>query len=115
MYNKYRPSRTAARKFAQKMQEIDDFCREHGIAQSSTGDSYYFTINGQRYRVSNHTVAQSNRGAYDWTGEKVRNIYHPNGEDDDVIYITASKIRIIDIYSMLVAGRKLDRRGYPID
>lgn len=105
------PSKAAKREFAQKMQEIDDFCRKNNISKSSSSDSYYFVIDGQKYRVSNHTVDASNRHAYDWLGNKVRDEYHPNGEEADTVYITAGKTRLIDIYNDLKAGYKLDRRG----
>lgn len=108
---KYRPSRTQARYFAQTMDQIDEFCRENGIDRSLTSDSYYFTIDGQKYRVSNHTVAASNRGAFNDQGEKIREKYHEGGEEEGTIYITAGKTRIIDIYNDLKAGYKLDRRG----
>ena len=107
---RWKPSKSAKRDFAQKMQEIDDFCADKGISQSHSGDSYYFEIRGQKYRVSNHTVEASDRGAYDWTGEQVREKYH-DGRDDDTIYITAGKTRIIEIYEALEAGRDLDGRG----
>ena len=110
-YSKWRPSRKQAQEFKKQMEEIDKFCDENNISQSSTSDSYYFTLNGQKYRVSNHTVDASNRGAYDEIYGQKRNLYHPNGEEDDTIYITASKTRIIDIYNNLKAGKKLDRRG----
>ena len=93
------------------MNEIDNFCRENAIDHSKSSDSYYFTIDGQRYRVSNHTIAASNRGAYNEFGEQIREKYHENKEDDDVIYITAGKTRIIEIYTDLKNGYKLDRRG----
>lgn len=99
----WKPSKSAAREFAAKMNEIEKFCEENG------------TINGQKYRVSNHTVAASNRGAYNVEGEQVRGLYHPNGEEDDTIYITASKTRLIEIYTALKAGKKLNRRGKVID
>lgn len=108
---KWKPSKAKAREFAQTMQDINEFCDENGIIQSSSSDSYYFTIDGQKYRVSNHTVAASNRGAYDETYGQKRNLYHPKGEEDDTIYITASKSRIKEIYNNLKAGKKLDRRG----
>lgn len=44
---KWKPSKSAKRAFAQKMDEIDDYCAAHGISSSATNDSYYFTINGQ--------------------------------------------------------------------
>lgn len=110
-YYKWKPSRKAINEFKEKMEEIDKFCDENNIIQSSSGDSYYFSINGQEYRVSNHTIAASNRAAYNDYGEKKRELYHPEGEEDNVIYITAGKTRIIDIYNNLKAGKKLDRRG----
>ena len=112
---KWKPSKTAAREYHNKMNEIDDFVRDNGIVQSYSGDSYYFEIGGQKYRVSNHSVEASDAGAYKidfTTGDKVqvRNKYH-NGREDDVIYIHAGKTRIMDIYNNLKAGRKLDGRG----
>lgn len=74
-------------------------------------DSYYFSINGEDYRVSNHTVAQSNRKAYNSLGVKVREEYHDPDEYDRQHEITASKTRIIEIYEALKAGKKIDKRG----
>lgn len=108
---KFKPSKAQARAFAQQMNEIDDFCRENAISRSKSSDSYYFNIYGQNYRVSNHTIAASNRGAYGEFGEQIREKYHEDRERDDVIYITAGKTRIIDIYTDLSNGYKLDRRG----
>lgn len=110
-YRKWKPSKTAKREFAQKMNEIDDFCREHGIHQSARSDSYYFTINGKSYRVSNHSVEASNARAFTNLGEQIREKYHPDGREEDVIYIHASKTRIKEIYNNLVAGYELDGRG----
>lgn len=113
---KWKPSKSAIRDFKQKMNDIDNFCDENHIVQSRTSDSYYFTIDGQKYRVSNHTISSSNKGAYNSvTGEYKRDLYHPNGEEDDTIYITAGKTRLIDIYNDLKAGYKLDRRGNRIN
>lgn len=113
-YGKWKPSKSQAQEFAKQMAEIDQFCIDNGIHQSRSSDSYYFEIDGQYYRVSNHTVARSNAGAFDEFGNKKRELYHPDGEEADVIYITASKTRIMDIYNDLKAGKKLDRRGNPI-
>lgn len=112
---RWKPSKEAAKEFAVKMREIEDFCDEHEIKQSSRGDSYYFTIGDQDYRVSNHSVEASNRGAYDeLTGEMKRDLYHEGGRRKDTIYIHASKTRIIDIYNLLIAGVALDGRGHPV-
>ncbi len=96
---KWKPSKTKAREFAQTMNEIDEFCIANGITQSRTSDSYYFFINGQEYRVSNHSVESSKKE------------YHPNGREKEVIYIHASKTRIMDIYKDLSNGYKLNGKG----
>lgn len=108
---RWKPVYVRAREFAEKMDEIQRFCEEHGIDCSASMDSFYFEINGQKYRVSDYTVAQSNRGAYDDVHGKKRELYHPEGERDDTVYITASKTRIVDIYEALADGKTLDRRG----
>lgn len=108
---KWKPSKTAIREFAKKMEEIDIFCQKNGIVQSSSGDSYYFTINGKKYRVSNHSVDASNRRAYDWMGNKIRELYHTSITEEGVNYIHASKTRIIEIYNLLTEGYELDGKG----
>lgn len=110
---KWKPSKTAAREFAAKMDNIAEYCAAHGITQSRAGDSYYFYINGVNYRVSNHTPEASDRAAFNFYGEQVREKYH-NGRKPDTVYITASKTRIIEIYEDLQAGRTLDGRGFRI-
>ena len=97
MRREYKPSKAKAKAFAQQMNEIYEFCVENGISQSMRGDSYYFTIASQKYRVSNHSVESST--------------WH-DGRNDDVIYIHAGKTRIIEIYENLKQGLKLDGRGF---
>ena len=112
MKGRWKPSKTAAREFAEKMREIEAFCSEHGIHSSLSNDSYYFTLNGVNYRVSNHSVEASNAKAYDSvTGEKRRELYHEGGREADTVYIHASKTRIMEIYNDLAAGYELDGRG----
>lgn len=109
---RYKPSKTKIREYAEKMDRIDDFCRENNITKSANSDSYYFEINGQKYRVSNHSVESSNRGAYEeGTHEQIRELYHPEGREKDTIYIHAGKTRIMEIYENLKAGKELDGRG----
>lgn len=111
-YFKYKPSKKAAREFAIKMQEIDEFCDKNGICNSLSNDSYYFKLNGINYRVSNHSIEASNKAAYDKiTGEQKRELYHDTTRDADTIYIHAGKTKIIEIYNNLKAGYKLDGRG----
>lgn len=113
MYKRrWKPSKTAMKEFSDKMQEIDEFCAANGIVQSRLSDSYYFELNGQKYRVSNHSVEASNSAAYDdFTYEKKREVYHKNGREEDTIYIHAGKTRIIEIYTDLKNGYELDGRG----
>ena len=107
-------SKSAKREYAQKMQEIEQFCDENKIEHSFSYDSFYFSLNGKNYRVSNHTVEKSNAGAYNDFGEKIRNEYHPNGREPDTIYIYAGKTRIITIYEDLKNGYTLNGKGVRI-
>lgn len=112
MYRKFKPSKSAKREFAKKMDEVKEFCDNNCISYSKSMDSFYFTINGKYYRVSNHSVESSNAGAYDWKGEQLRELYHKNGRESDTIYIHASKTRIKEIYINLQRGYELDGRGH---
>lgn len=108
---RWTPSKTAKREFAKAMDDIRDFCDEHGISMSASGDSYYFTINGQDYRVSNHTIESSNAGAYNDFGIQTREKYHADRRSNEVIYIHAGKTRIREIYTDLKNGYQLDGKG----
>lgn len=110
-FYKWKPSKKAKIEFASKMDEINKFCQENNISKSVSSDSYYFTINGQKYRVSNHSIEASNAKCYNIFGEKVRDTYHDSERSKEVIYIHASKTRIIDIYNDLKNGFKLNGRG----
>lgn len=97
------------------MDAVQAFCDEHDISYSGTMDSYYFSLNGQKYRVSNHTIAASNAGAYrldEMTGEMVKTREKYHDPDDDIVCFTAGKQRIPEIYNALLAGKELDKRGY---
>lgn len=112
---KWKPNKTAAREFAQTMNEIAEFCAKNGIIQSRRGDSYYFAIDKVNYRVSNHSINASNSAAYDeLTGERVRQLYHDKEKSEDTVCIIAGKTRIREIYEALKIGKKLDYRGCAI-
>lgn len=111
MFYKWKPSKSARVEFAKKMQEIEAFCLKNDISKSKTGDSFYFDVCGQAYRVSNHSIEASNRRAFNEFGEQTRELYHEEGREADVIYIHASKTRLIEIYEALKAGAVLDGRG----
>lgn len=102
----YCPSREERHAFKSLMKDVRAFCLSNNIDHSRNYDSYYFSIGGVSYRVSNHTVAASNRNG--------ARVYHPGGEVEGTVYITASKTRIIEIYSDLKAGFQLTRRGYRV-
>lgn len=108
---RWRPSRTAVGQYAQKMNEIEEFCEKNKIDHSASMDSYYFEVAGHCYRVSNHSVEASNAAAYDWTGQQVRELYHEEGRQGNTTYIHAGKTRIMEIYNDLMAGYELDGRG----
>ena len=112
--NNWKPSRTKAREFAKTMDEIQEYCDKNHINYSSSMSSYYFEINKQKYRISNHSIETSNRGAYK-DGLKVRNIYHDAEREPDVIYIHASKTRLIEIHEKLLKGHRLDGNGFIIN
>lgn len=108
---KWRPNKAAAMEFAEKMEEIEEFCKLNEISKSFNSNSYYFSINGQFYRVSNHTIEQSNKNAFNEFGEQIREQYHNNFRNNNTIYIHASKTRIIEIYNNLKNGVCLDGKG----
>lgn len=108
---RWQPSKTAKREFAQKMDEVKEFCDANSIGYSRNMDSFYFLVNGRSYRVSNHSIESSNAAAYDDVFGQTREVYHPEGREADVIYIHASKTRICEIYKDLKAGYVLDGRG----
>lgn len=115
MFKHYKPSKLKAIQFAMEMDFIREFCEKNNIQTSKNNDSYYFTLNGTNYRVSNHTIEASNKAAFDIDkGMYKRDLYHETERKDDTVYIHAGKTRIIDIYNDLKAGYKLDGKGYKI-
>jgi hypothetical protein len=95
-------SKTAKREFAEKMSEIQNYCDNNAINYSCSMDSFYFEIDGQKYRVSNHTVKASNAKAFNEFGEKIRELYHKDDEGYNCIF--ASKTRLIEIHKKLKSG-----------
>lgn len=114
-HKSWKPSKAQKEAFKQTMSEIETFVETHHIEHSSSYDSFYFTVNGKRYRVSNHSIEASNRAAYDELGNQKRELYHDWERDKDTVYIHASKTRLIQIYTDLEAGRKLNGCGVVIE
>lgn len=112
-YYKWKPSKSAIAEYTKSMNELEDFlCTHLDISASAKRDSFYFTHNNVKYRISNHSVEKSNEKAFNFQGEQVRELYHPNGREEDTRYIHASKTRLIEIYNNIKAGRLVDGRGY---
>lgn len=112
---KWKPNKAQKEEFHQKMLEIEEFCKNNDIYQSRKGDSYYFELKGKNYRVSNHTIEASNAAAFDDEFGQIRELYHPEGREENTVYITAGKTRIIEIYKNLLSGATLDKRGRVIE
>lgn len=100
----WKPSKEEAKAFAIKMSEIKAFCEEFNIIKNYKEDSYYFELNGNMYRVSNHSKPLD--VDYDEFGNKIK--YY---EYEGVILIQASKTRIMDIYMALKNGNAVDSKG----
>lgn len=90
------------------MGDVRSFCKANGIRMSGSG-SYYFELYGQKYRVSDHTVEASNKAAYNKKGYQRRRLYHPNGREDDTIYILSNDIE--SVYLNLRNGNKVSSNG----
>lgn len=108
MFKHYKPSKTKRTQFAKEMKEIEDFCTKNNIIASKNNDSYYFTLSGTSYRVSNKAAFDIDTGMYK------RDLYHETERKDDTVYIHVGKTRIMDIYNDLKAGYKLNGKGYRI-
>jgi len=103
-FYRYRPSKTAKREFAKKMEDIDAFCSKNQIYSSKNNNSYYFEIKGKKYRVSNHSV--ESRKEWDIVNGEVMLVpKKDNKRSSDTTYIHASKTRIKEIYNNLQAGK----------
>ena len=107
------------RNFAIKMKEIIKFCRANKIYMAANYNSYSFWLNDKRYLVTNYNFDDykkylkklSNQGFYPAAMylKMLENEY-----DDNVIRIQASKLRIMEIYNDLKAGKQLDKNGREI-
>jgi hypothetical protein len=74
--------------------DIEQFCWENRI--NKCNNSFYFTIRGRRYRVSDHSLYErSNKNKH------IERCYN----------IVAKPERIGEIYEALKTGKKIDVRG----
>lgn len=113
---KWKPSKSRKISFAVQMDLIREFCEINNITTSKNNDSYYFTVNGINYRVSNHTIESSNSVAFDYINRfQKRDLYHNDYRNPNTVYIHAGKTRIVDIYTDIINGYKLDGKGNRIN
>lgn len=114
-FYKWKPNKAQAAEFMKQMNELEDFLFTHmDISASASRDSFYFTHNGTKYRVSNHSIEASNAKAYDYLGNQVRDKYHADQREQDTRYIHASKTRLIEIYNRITSGIEVDGYGNAI-
>ena len=98
------------RDFAIKMKEITKFCLKNNIQIGTNHNSYTFSLNGKNYIVSNfkkYIAKLANQGVK----EAARYLQILEKE---IISIQASKLRIMEIYNDLKAGKQLDKNGREI-
>lgn len=100
------------RNYVERLEALDAFCEEHDIMCNVHRDSFYFELNGKRYRVSNHSIKANWERAYSGMRDDLKPLYHPNGYDKSIIYIHAGKFRVPQIYEDIRAGYDLNLRGY---
>lgn len=82
--------------FVRKIRQIESFCKNKDILYKDFGDGcadFSFSINGNRYFVSNYKVPKSEKSK-------------------EVKYIFAGKLRIKEIYNDLKNGIPLDCKGF---
>jgi|LakMenEpi03Aug12_release.lakeMendotaPanAssembly.Ray.scaffolds.fasta_scaffold1369336_2 hypothetical protein len=112
MAYKWKPSKSAINEYKEKKDRLDTFLKEHSeIISSTSKESFYFMIDDKYIRVSNHTIAKSDSGMLDEFGNMLRDSYHKTDYD---ICVTASPLRLPEIYQDLKAGIKLNKRGVRI-
>ena len=122
----WKPSEADKAAFKAAMAELETYVKENHIDSSAAQDSFYFDIEGRKFRVSNHSVEKSNRSrcmscplkdeltgcrGANMNNFKCTRMYHLGGREDGVTYIHASKTRLVEIHKALLAGQKLDGRG----
>ena len=103
------------RNFAIKMKQIIKFCMANKIYMAANYNSYSFWLNGKRYLVTNYNFDDYKKYLKKLSsqGFSPATMYLKmleNEYDDNVIRIQASKLRIMEIYNDLKAGKQLDKK-----
>ena len=82
----------------EQIQDIEDYCYKNRI-KVCNNSSYYFSINGMDYRVSDHRLATRPSSVKERFG------------NDKFYSIIADPLKIVEIHSALKKGKKIDVRG----
>lgn len=76
-------------------EKLTAFCKENGIKRSKRGNSFYFTIEGKNYRVSDHSADFSNRCRFASNGKKIRGKYHSDFSNEIWVFGTPKDLERI--------------------
>ena len=103
------------RNFAIKMKQIIKFCMANKIYMAANYNSYSFWLNGKRYLVTNYNFDDYKKylkklSSQGFSPAAMYLKMLENEYDDNVIRIQASKLRIMEIYNDLKAGKQLDKK-----
>ena len=79
--------------------KLKDFCNLNGIKYAASFDSFYFSDkHGNEFRISNHTMTESNKHCFNCYGEKVRETYHQGNRAEYVEIIVPNRYYLTDVY-----------------
>ena len=103
------------RDFAIKMKEITRFCLKNNIQIGTNHNSYTFSLNGKNYIVSNFGTDDFKKYIAKLANQGVKEaVRYLQILEKEIISIQASKLRIMEIYNDLKAGKQLDKNGREI-
>ena len=103
------------RNFAIKMKEITKFCLKNNIQVGTNHNSYTFSLNGKNYIVSNFGTDDFKKYITKLANQGVKQaVRYLQILEKEIISIQASKLRIMEIYNDLKAGKQLDKNGREI-
>ena len=103
------------RDFAIKMKEITRFCLKNNIQIGTNHNSYTFSLNGKNYIVSNFGTDDFKKYITKLANQGIKEaVRYLQILEKEIISIQASKLRIMEIYNDLKAGKQLDKNGREI-
>lgn len=103
------------RNFAIKMKKITKFCLKNNIQIGTNHNSYTFSLNGKNYIVSNFGTDDFKKYITKLANQGVKQaVRYLQILEKEIISIQASKLRIMEIYNDLKAGKQLDKNGREI-